>query len=377
MALGSGAVDAWSVAAFVAGVVVLVVGAEALVRGAARVAARTGMSSVVIGLTVVAFGTSAPELAVSVQSAIDDSADIALGNVVGSNIANVLLVLGLSAVVGGGLVVAQRLVRLDVPIMVLVSAVVLVMAIDREINRLDGAILVVALVVYVTWTVVAARRSTAAVTAEYDGALEPERLRQTPVAVDLSLVGAGLVGLVLGARFLVSSATDFAEALGVSDLVIGLTVVAVGTSLPEIATSVIAAVRGERDLAVGNAIGSNLFNLLCVLGITAVVSPSVIPVSDEALALDLPVMLGVAIACLPVFFNGYSLKRWEGSVFLGYYLWYLVYLVLEANEHDASGFLAAAFWFFVFPLTVLTLAVVGVRAWRAHQGRLAPVGGGG
>jgi cation:H+ antiporter len=356
-----------SIAIFAAGVVILVVGAEFLVRGASGIAARTGLSSIVIGLTVVAFGTSTPELAVSVQSALDGQADIAVGNVVGSNIANVLLVLGLSAVVGGGLLVAQRIVRLDVPLMVLVSAATWVMALDGSIGMVDGILLVTGLVVYTTWTVIAARRPDAAATAEYDEAFEPDDLRAQPMWFDLGSVLLGLVALVGGARLLVSAATDIALDLGIPELVIGLTIVAVGTSAPEIATSVVAAIRGERDIAVGNAIGSNLFNLMGVLGLSAIVAPTALAVSESARTLDIPVMTAVAVACLPVFFDGHSLRRWEGYVFLAYYVAYVVYLVLDGTDHQATDELGAAMGLFVLPLTLLTLAVVGVRTWRRHR----------
>jgi cation:H+ antiporter len=178
-------------------------------------------------------------------------------------------------------------------------------------------------------------------------------------------VVGGLGLLVAGARSLVTAATDIARAFDISELVIGLTVVAVGTSLPEIATSVVAAARGQRDMAVGNAIGSNLFNILAVLGITGVVSP--IAVSDGALGFDLPFMLAVAIACLPIFADGFVLRRWQGAVFLSYYVAYLVWLGLDSGDHDLHSTYAVAMGYFVVPLTVLTLAVVGYRA--ATQGR--------
>ncbi len=356
-----------SLAIFAAGVVILVIGAELLVRGASGIAARTGLSSIVIGLTVVAFGTSTPELAVSVQSALDGQADIALGNVVGSNIANVLLVLGLSAVVGGGLIVAQRIVRIDVPLMVLVSAVTWLMALDGTISRFDGILLVAGLIVYTTWTVLAARRPDPAATVQYDESLDPEKLRSQPWWFDLGSIGLGLVGLVGGARLLVSAATDIATDLGVPELVIGLTIVAVGTSAPEIATSVVAAMRGERDIAVGNAIGSNLFNIMGVLGLSAIVAPTALAVSERARTLAIPVMTAVAVACLPVFFDGYSLRRWEGYVFLAYYAAYVTYLVLDGVDHQATDELGSAMGLFVLPLTLLTLAVVAVRTWRRHR----------
>jgi cation:H+ antiporter len=356
----------WTIVFFVVGVAALVVGAEALVRGAARLAARTGLSPVVIGLTVVAFGTSAPELAVSLGAAIRDEADLAVGNVVGSNIANVLLVLGLAAVAGGGLVVAQRIVRIDVPLMVVLSIAVFVLGYDGELERWEGIAFVIALVVYITWTVVSTRRSDeAAIVDEYDEALNVEKLRESSAVGDVGFVLAGLVLLVIGSTALVEAATDIASALGVSQLVIGLTVVAVGTSLPEIATSVLAAARGQRDLAVGNAVGSNLFNILAVLGITAAVSPSSIPISSGALALDIPVMIAVAVACLPIFWNGYALMRWEGWIFLIYYGAYITWLVLDSSNHALRDGYAVAILGFVLPLTVLTFVVIAARQRRS------------
>jgi cation:H+ antiporter len=354
-----------TIALLIAGLVALVAGAEALVRGAARLAARTGMSSVVIGLTVVAFGTSAPELAVSVGDALrggDEAGSIAIGNVVGSNIANVLLVLGSAAAIGGSLFVAQRIVRLDVPIMIGASVVVLVFVLDEQIGRIEGVALLSALAVYVTWTVIAATRgSTPDIVTEYDDALDPESLAQASVLSDIGFLVLGLVLLVFGSQALVNSASDIANDLGVSDLVIGLTVVAIGTSLPEVATSVLAAIRGQRDLAVGNAIGSNLFNLLAVLGVTAVVSPNAIPVAASAVQVDIPIMVAVAVACLPIFANGYVLNRWEGIAFLVGYAAYLTWLVLDATKHDSRESYGNVMLYFVVPIVTATIATLWYR----------------
>jgi cation:H+ antiporter len=359
-------------AAFVIlGVAILVAGAEGLVRGAAALAARTGISSVVIGLTVVAFGTSTPELAVSLAASLGDNADIALGNVVGSNIVNVLLILGASAVVGGSLIVNQRIVRIDVPIMIGASLLLLVFALDNRISRIEGAILFLGILVYTTWTVRAARREPEAIESEYDESLDPEVLRQRPLALDVLFVLGGLGLLVLGADFLVDGATTIAKDLGASDLVIGLTVVAVGTSMPELATSVVAAVRGERDIAVGNVVGSNIFNILCVLGLASAASSAGVHVLDSALRFDIPVMTAVAVACLPVFFHGHRVARWEGALFVLYYVAYVTYLVLDATDAAAFDPFRDAMAWFVLPLTVVTIAVIGVQAVRTRGGPAA------
>ena len=349
------------------GLALLLVGAEMLVRGASRLALATGMSPLVIGLTVVAFGTSTPELAVSIGAANSGAPDIALGNVVGSNITNVLLILGVSALIAP-LIVARQLIRVDVPIMLGVSVLALVLALDGGIGRVDGAILAALLVGYTLLQVRLGRSDPAAGDTALDTVDGPPRGTRAWV-MNVALVGGGLALLILGANWLVDSATLIARQFGLSELVIGLTVVAVGTSMPEIATSIIATIRGQRDLAVGNVVGSNIFNLLGVLGLAAVISPTGIPVSPAAVNFDIPVMIATAVACLPIFFTGHSIQRWEGAVFLGYYVAYTAYLLLDAAGHDALPDFRLAMLWVVMPLTVVTLSVV---TWRHLRSRAAP-----
>jgi cation:H+ antiporter len=350
---------------FVAGIALLLGGAEWLVRGAARLARASGISPLVVGLTVVAFGTSAPELAVSVQSALAGQPDIALGNVVGSNILNVLLILGVAALITP-LTVAQQLIRLDVPLMIGISGLVYVLALDGRIGPLEGVLLVACIVAYTVFAIVKSRRESAEIRAEY--AAEFGTNGRGGILKNLLLVIAGLILLVLGARWLVEAATTVARHFGLSELVIGLTVVAVGTSLPEVVASVLASVRGERDIAVGNVVGSNLFNLTAVLGLASTLAPAGIPVTASALSFDLPVMLAVALACLPIFFTEHRIARWEGALFLGYYAAYTAYLVLYAVQHDALAMFSATLLGFVLPLTAVTLIVLAVRALRAKRG---------
>ena len=345
----------------------LAVGAEALVRGAARLAAALGISSLVIGLTVVAFGTSSPELVVSVSSALSGRPDLALGNVVGSNILNVLFILGASAAITP-LVVAQQLVRVEVLLMIGVSAVTLLLARDGTIGRAEGAALFAGLVAYVVYAVRASRRESAAVRAEYEQEFgAPPRRGARAIALDVALIAGGLGLLVLGANWLLEGAVALARSLGLSELVIGLTVVALGTSLPEVATSLLAALRGERDIAVGNVVGSNLFNLLGVLGIASAVAPGGVPVPATARALDLPVMLVVALACLPIFGSGHVIRRWEGFFLLGGYAAYTTYLALAASQHQALPAFTAGLQLFVLPLATVTLLALGWTAWRERR----------
>ncbi len=350
------------------GFVLLIVGAEALVRGASKIAAVIGISPLVIGLTVVAFGTSSPELAVSIMSSMSGNVDIAVGNVVGSNIFNVLFILGLAALITP-LVVAQQLVWLDVPLMIIVSLLMLWIGWDGNINRVEGVFLFAGMIAYTVFLIRQSKKEKSkAVKEEYAGEYGDGKGWTTKQwLLNLGLVVVGLAMLVLGSRWLVDSATSIAKGMGVSDLIIGLTIVAAGTSLPEVATSIIASIRGERDIAVGNVVGSNIFNILAVLGISSMVSPTGVPVSAAALQFDIPIMIAVAIACLPIFFTGHTIRRWEGFVFLGFYIAYVVYLILASTKHSALEVFDVAMMWFVLPITVLTLIVTVVYALRKGE----------
>jgi cation:H+ antiporter len=346
------------------GLLLLVVGAEALVRGASKLAALAGVSPLVIGLTVVAYGTSTPELVVSVLSGLAGQADIALGNVVGSNIFNVLFILGISALIVP-LVVSQQLVRLDVPLMIAVSVLTFLVGIDGKVSRVEGLFLFAGAVAYTIFLIAHGRKEHKDIQGEYAreyGGTEGSSLRSG--VLNTLLVVGGLGVLVLGSRWLVDGAVSLAHLFGVSELVIGLTIVAAGTSLPEVATSIVASLRGERDIAVGNVVGSNIFNILAVLGLSSLVAPDGITVSPAAQRFDIPVMIAVAVACLPIFFTGHVIARWEGALFMGYYAAYTVYLVLAAAQPAALPVFSLAMLWFVIPLTGLTLVIVTVRAIR-------------
>jgi cation:H+ antiporter len=319
-----------SVVAVVAGLVLLVAGAEALVRGASKLAAALGISPLVIGLTVVAFGTSTPELAVGAQAALDGQTDLAMGNVTGSNQFNVLAVLGVSALIST-LLVRQKLVRRELPLVVLVSAVVFLFALGGEIARWEGALLMVGLVVYTVWAIMVERRGGEPAEVEGEYAVEVATGRSLHWSVNVGFVLLGLFLLVMGSRWLVTGAVDIATGLGMSELLVGVTIVAIGTSLPELATSVVAAVRGEGDIAVGNVVGSNLFNLLGVLGLSALLSPIGVPASDQALNFQLPGLIVVSLLALGIFRTRMAIHRWEGAALVVLYGVYLAYSVVEAT----------------------------------------------
>ncbi|MCW4352848.1 calcium/sodium antiporter [Hoyosella sp. YIM 151337] len=364
--------SALTIAVLVAGFVLLILGGETLVRGASSLARIFGMSPLIVGLTVVAFATSTPELAVSAGAALSGYPGIAVGNVVGSNIANILLIVGLTALLAP-LIVKSRIVRADIPVMAAFSVVLLVIALDGTVSRLDGAILLVALVAYLTVTVVTSRRSRAPVSgpespaANAPGESAGATSRTRSLLVSSGLVALGVLLLVVGARLLVSAASEIASALGVSDLIVGLTVVAIGTSLPELATSLIAAARGERDMAVGNIVGSNVFNIGAVLGVTSLITP--IEVAPSAVRFDLPIMVAVALVLLPVAFTAMAISRWEGALFAGFYVAYIGYLVLQAAGHDALEPYSAAMLWFVIPISALWLVLLATYELGVRRGR--------
>ena len=337
----------------VIGFALLVLGGEWLVRGAAALAAAANISPLVIGLTVVAFGTSAPELGVSLQAAYAGNAGVAVGNVVGSNIINVLLVLGVSAVVTP-LVVAAGLIRRDLPWMVVASLVTWAMAWDGTVARWEGLVLFGALLVYLVRSIQSGRGNFDDLPEEI-GEIAQTRIGKRFLAVNVGFFLSGLVSLAIGSRLLVGSAVEIATSLGVSELVVGLTVVAIGTSLPEVVTSVVASMRGQRDIAVGNVVGSNLFNLLCVLGLTAAVAPDGVPVERSAVTFDLPVMVAVALVAVPLMWTGGMIRRWEGVVFLVYLVLYNVVLVSRAIASPHSGALA---WLAVVIVGVTLVPIV-------------------
>jgi len=352
----------------VVGLVCLVFGAEWLVRGASTVATKLGVAPIVVGLTVVAFGTSAPEMAVSVSGALSGNADVAIGNVVGSNTFNILFILGLSAAISG-LSIEQRLLKFDIPVLILITVVVYGLILNDVVSRLEGAALFLGVIAYTGWLLRGALKGDSpAVEAEYKEAVESvegSTLTQS-ITFQIGLIIVGLALLVLGSQLLVDSATEIASALGVSDLVIGLTVVAAGTSLPELATSVLAAIRGQRDIAVGNVVGSNIFNLRGVLGASAVVSGNGIPVNSEVIRLDFPVMLAATVVLLPICWNGFMIKKWEGALLAVFYVAYVTYLVMESGDGSAPD-LYRTMLLIVVPLVMLAFTTTGLQGWRRHR----------
>lgn len=347
---------------FLLGLGALTLGAEAMVRGAARLALTLGISPLVVGLTIIAFGTSAPEMAVSAGAALGGNGDLAIGNVVGSNIANVLLILGLSAIIVP-LLVAEQIIRQEIPIMIGAGVLLVVQAMDGRLSSLEGGLLFLLVIVYTSYLIIQSRRATQATLDEFAEEMPDSGSRwDAHWSVQVALVAGGIGLLVLGADWLVDAAVAVAREFGVSDLVIGLTIVAVGTSAPEIATSLVAALRGEREIAVGNVVGSNIFNIFACLGLAALLGDGGIAVSETVRRFDLWVMLAVMFACLPITVSGRKIARWEGFVFIAYYVAYTAYLVLAALRHESLQAFSDVMLGYVVPLTVITLIVSFLRA---------------
>ncbi len=380
---------------FIAGFPLLLFGAEWLVKGASRLAVAWGISALAVGLTVVAYGTSMPELAVTVLAVwnVSDDAeqpapgetdaassppsnkvhgnpDIAIGNVVGSNIANILLVLGICAVVAP-LIVSREVVMRTMPVMIFISFLTLGFAWDWNgdgrpiIAWWQGLILFAGVILY-TWRAIlrgrAERTAQKKLEAEQADEIEEEfghmGAGRWAWALEIGRIMVGMVCLVVGARWLVAGAVAGAKWLEVDELIISLTIVAIGTSLPEIVTCVVAVLRGHRDLAVGNAVGSNIFNILMVLGLCSIAAPGGgVLVSPDALTADIPIMIAVAVIALPVFYTGYVISRWEGVMFLLFYVAYTVYLILRQLDSSLLTPFVNVMLFGVLPITFAVLAL--------------------
>lgn len=355
--MGLSALSPWDLLQLFCGLAMLIAGAELLVHCAVRMAANLKVRPLLVGLTVVAFGSSAPQITISLQAAFNDTPDIAVGSVIGSNIFNVLVTLGLSALIIP-LRVSRQVVRLDIPLMIIASALVFALALNNQLDRLDGAILLVGLGVYLGLLLRQSRNS------GHHHTSQDQPPTSWPINILMMLLA--LILLSIAGHLLLGAAVAVATELGLSERIIGLTIIAVSASLPELATSLIAAFRGQREIAVGNVIGSNVLNLLGVLGFTALIAPEPLSVSPNALDFDLPVMLGVAALCLPVFYTGYRVTRAEGLLFLGLYLAYALHVVSFTMGMPLTSKLEHLMLFYVLPALLVYLLLSTLRAWRRH-----------
>jgi cation:H+ antiporter len=304
----------------IGGLVIMLVGAEGLVRGASALALKVGISPLVVGLTVVAFGTSSPELVVSVGSALEGNSDIAIGNVIGSNISNIALILGITALINP-IKVNVQVIKREIPIMIAVTLIFLLMFLNLSLSRLEGALLFAGIIFYTSISYYLSKKENKKVEQEFEKEIPGVKGK---ISTSILFVVIGLACLAVGSKFFVDAAVEIAMLFNVSQVIIGLTIVAVGTSLPELITSVVASLKKEGDIAIGNIVGSNIFNLLSILGITAVI----LPIASEGIKLiDLGMFVLTAVIMLPLARTGFVLNRWEGALLIILYITY-VYLII-------------------------------------------------
>lgn len=350
---------------FAAGLILTLGGAEMFVRSAVGLATMTGRSRLLIGLTLVAFGTSAPELAIGVIGALRDQADIGLGNFVGSNIFNILFVLGLAALLRP-ITIDQKVVRREIPILLGLSALFLVLAANGRIGLIEAILFLTLLIGYLVYMARTITPPTEPTTA--DATKAPDHGHSGYHLVKdlvISLLSVGV--LALGSHWMVDGAVAIAAGFGVSELIIGLTIMAIGTSLPEIATTLVAVRRREPDLAIGNVLGSCVFNIMAVPAVMAIVAGEPLAVAPEAIKVDLPIMLATVVACLPIFISDHRMSRAEGILFLIYYAAYGVTLYYRSTPGFPYSGHGRAMILLLTPIIFVTLVIVLYRALRPRS----------
>lgn len=352
---------------FIGGAILLLYGADLLVKGASNLAKSFGISSLVIGLTVVAFGTSAPELAVTLNASATAKPDIALGNVIGSNVFNILFILGLSALLSP-LFVSRQVIKSELPVMIFAVILLFILAFNNVIDQFEGILLVLSGIIYTVFTIWKSRKEETLKHAKAENITESSSPSPRKIYILKSIFYAllGLVLLVIGSNLFVDASVNFARMFGLSELIIGLTIVSIGTSLPEVATSITATFKGEKDIAVGNVVGSNIFNIVYILGISSLINPSGLSVQSSLLYFDLPLLLFVSFVCLPLFFTGQEISRWEGVLLFLFYLLYLAYLIMQSSHYSGITFFNSTVLYFILPLS---LVIIGTSFYNAVKNK--------
>jgi cation:H+ antiporter len=312
------------------GLVALICGAELVVRGGTRLAIRLRIPPIVVGLTIVSIGTSAPELAIGIEAALRGNGSLAVGNIAGTNTVNLLLIFGLSALLRPITLDSQTL-RFNLPVMIVAALALVAMAMDGALTRTDGAVMVGAGVLYTLALIVLTRHESPATKLGFEQEFAGRAHVRPLVDVAWSSMAllAGIVIIVIGSDLLVEQAVSLARAMNVSDALIGLTIIAIGTSLPELVTTIVGTLRNNRDIAIGNLLGSSIFNILFILGITCLVPDQAMPVEADLVRIDIPVMALATLTCIPVFLSGRRVSRIEGALFVSVYALYLLYLLVE------------------------------------------------
>ncbi|MFZ5980651.1 MAG: calcium/sodium antiporter [Candidatus Zixiibacteriota bacterium] len=340
------------------GLIALLVGADQLVRSATKIALFFGLSPLVIGLTVVAFGTSAPEVAVALSGSLNSHTDLGFGNVIGSNIFNLLFILGLMTVFTP-LRIERNVVRIDMPLLIIVSAGFLALALDSRLSKIDGVILLLALVLFTVFTLRRGKMDKKEIEQDLRGRWKA--ISRGALAIQFIILPLSVILLGRGSDWVVEGSTALARGMGIDEFVVGLTVVAVGTSLPELVTSLLALMHDRRDMAVGNIVGSNIFNILGVVPVMALVSSNGVIITQSSMSMDLPVLLASVVLCFPIFFSGYRISRWEGVFFLLFYLVYMVFFAIDNDPNSLFGTYMRILMIYVVPPVFLVYVFVVLR----------------
>lgn len=347
----------------------LITAAHFVVKGASKIASHFGMSSLTIGLTIVAFGTSAPEIAINLTSLSSDHFDLAFGNILGSNIFNILFILGITAVITP-LKISMKLIRIDVPIMILASMLVWLFAQDYTISRTNGVMLIGLLAMYILFSLYLTKKESRRITQSLENAVSPQ---MTDIHLGRAIIYflIGSIAIAISSHFLVLHSLSLARELGLSELIIGLTILSYGSGAPEIAVSVMAAKGKEYDIAVGNIIGSCIFNILLVLGLSSIIYPYS-HLSIGSVNFDIPIMIGAAIVCLPLFLTQHKMERWEGALLLFYFVAYLTYIILHSQGHDSAKPYGLMMVSFVLPMTATGLIITLVDHFKTITSLISP-----
>lgn len=337
--------------------VFLIIAAEVMLKGSLGLANALNVSPLVIGLTVVAFGTSAPELAINISSLAAGHGDIAIGNVIGSNIFNVLFILGITTLFYP-LRVTQKVIRVDIPIMIFLYVLVWLMSLNGFLSFWEGVFFVSGLVFYILFSIRSAKKEAKSIRKEY--AKEFSSAKTMSKIKSVVFISLGVLGLALASKFFVGSATELAILMNLSELIIGLTVVACGSAAPEVVISITAARKGESDIAVGNIIGSCIFNILCVLGFTVLLFPNQ-EITRAAINFDIPIMVVSSVLCIPLFMTDMKVSRWEGAVLVLSFVSYISWITLDSTDHDAAEPFGKFVMFFLVPIMASAVLFTFVR----------------
>lgn len=343
----------------IGGLALLILGGEILIKSSTNLASRLGMKPIVIGLTIIAMGTSAPEIIINLSSISEGHSSLALGNILGSNIFNILFILGISALITP-LIINQKLIKIDIPILIILTITVWIFSLDLNLSFNEGIILFILLILFIIFSIKFSKKESPEVIKEYENEFSTPR---KSLLLTIIYFCMGLTLLLLGSHYLVNGSVSLARSWGISELIIGITILACGSGTPEVVISVMAARKKEYDIAIGNIIGSCIFNILFVLGTSIIIFPNQ-PIPPEALNFDIPIMILTSIICLPICLSDQKVSRIEGLLLLLYFVSYISFIILNSSGHDAIEPFGKIVGLFFIPITMITLFIISLKELR-------------